>query len=535
MRIPQIFEVLVHNYLFMLTLSICGLSAKMPNVVFVLADDVGYGDLGSYGGRVPTPNLDRLAASGMRFTDAHSPAALCAPSRFSLLTGSYPYRNGHPGGVWNISSPCAFAEGVEHLQAGRHLTVADVAQAAGYRTAFLGKSHLGGDVYDSAGVLITEESEIKKMDFSRGIRNGLSDHGFDYVLELPSGIQHEPFAFFENGRYTPINPAAPADNRNTRLLLDGFYEVGANGLSEIVEHKKRPGIGDRDYNSSPAGLILTRKAVEFINRHVESNAGEDGESPFLLYLASEAIHVPHTPCIDFDANPEAPTQPVAGTTGGVTSDFLYQLDLQVGALMAAVERVGVAEDTIFIFTSDNGALWPDICDFGPTGHDNNGLLRDYKASVYEGGHRVPFIVCWPGTVRPGAVSDELMLAQDWVATFYELTGQGMQEDQAMDSVSLMPLLLEVAIDRPLHEFVLYQAGFAYDGAIREGDMVLVVDRENQATELYDLSNDLSQEINLINRPEHAPLIARLRATFLIHNDHDDATFDEPRTTKVFQP
>lgn len=510
------------------------LAARQPNVVFILADDVGYADLGVYGGHVPTPNLDKLAAQGMRFTDAHAPAALCAPSRFSLLTGSYPYRNGHPGGVWNISSDCAFAVGAAHLQAGKHVTVGDVAQAAGYRTAFLGKSHLGGDIRDLEGALITAEPNICKMDFARGIENGLSQHGFDYVLELPSGIQHEPFAFFENGRYMPINPAAPADNRNTRLLLDGFYEVGNNGLSEIVEHKERPGIGDKDYNSSQAGLILTRKAIEFIDNHQRQNVASGAETPFLLYFASEAIHVPHTPCIDFDGDPVTLNQPVAGVTGGVTSDFLYQLDLQVGAILQTIEDAGLAEDTLVIFTSDNGALWPEICDFGPEAHDNNGRLRDYKASVYEGGHRVPFIVKWPGRVQPGSVSDELVLGQDWVATLYELTGQPMDADQAMDSTSLIPLLLGEPLSQPLHPFVLYQAGFAYDGAIREGDMVLMVDRENEATELYDLGADLAQANNLIGNPEYAQLVARLQAKFLLHNDHDDATFGEPRTTAVLR-
>ena len=502
------------------------LNSSQPNVVFILADDVGYADLGEYGGKVPTPHLDALAAAGMRFTDAHAPAALCAPSRFSLLTGSYPYRNGHPGGVWNISSDCAFAVGAAHLKAGKHVTVGDIAQAAGYRTAFFGKSHLGGDIFNVMGELIREQGKISEMDFNRGIKNGISAHGFDYVLELPSGIQHEPFAFFENGNYVPIDPNAPADNSNTIMLLDGFYEVGGNGISEIVEHKKVPGICDKDYNSSQAGIILTHKAVDFIDIHLQANEESGEDAPFLLYFASEAIHVPHTPCEFFDG------EPVAGTTGGVTSDFLVQLDKQVGALVAKLEDEGLTDDTLVIFTSDNGALWPEICDFGPEGHDNNGSFRDYKASVYEGGHRVPFVVKWPGRVEPNTVSDELILAQDWVATFYAITEQSMEADQAMDSSSLLSVLSGTQGDEPLHAFVLYQAGYAYDGAIREGDMVLLVDRENEATELYDLSKDLAQTEDLIAKPEYEKLAQRLHAKFLEHNDHDSQTFHEPRTTPV---
>lgn len=504
------------------------LQAAPPNIIFILVDDIGYSDLGVYGGKVPTPNIDRLARQGMRFTDAHSPTALCAPSRFSLLTGSYPYRTGKPGGAWNISSNSIFTTGAEHLAAKKHLTVGDVARAAGYRTAFLGKSHLGGDIFDANGTLIKTQSDICKMDFSRGVQNSLSAHGFDYVLELPSGIQHEPFAFFENGKYMPINPAAPADNSNTRLFKDGFYENGGNGVCEIVEQEKAAGIGDKDYNSSQVGLMLTRKAISFIDDHVKANRAAGKDQPFLLYFASEAIHVPHTPCNFFEG------EAVACTTGGKTSDFIVQLDKEVGAILAKLEAEGLADNTLVFFTSDNGALWPKYCHYGNSGHINNKGLRDYKASVYEGGHRVPLIAKWPGHIKPDSVSDELVLGQDWVATVYDLTGAAMAEDQAMDSASLLPLLTGQGGAMPLHDFVLYQAGYAYDGAIREGNWVLLVNRRNEATELYDLSTDLLEETNLRDTLECADRVTRMREKFLKYNDHDDATFTEPRTTPVLR-
>src|SRR5262245_20824411 len=234
-----------------------GAHSDLPNIVFILADDLGYGDIGVYGGRVPTPNIDRLAREGISFTDAHAPAALCAPSRFSLLTGSNPYRNGRPGGSWNIDFSCGFHAGAGHLPEKRHLTVAEVLGRAGYRSAFMGKMHLGGTVRDSAGTPIRKEAEIGRMDFSRGIEDFLNEHGFDYALGLPSGIQHEPFAFFENGRYKPLDPHDPADNRSTRRWVNGPHEVGSNGTSEIVEHpRERPGVGDRCYDSSQIGRTL---------------------------------------------------------------------------------------------------------------------------------------------------------------------------------------------------------------------------------------------------------------------------------------
>lgn len=508
-------------------------AASLPNVVFILGDDVGYGDVGVYGGRFPTPNIDRLAREGMRFTDAHSPAALCAPSRFSLLTGGNPYRNGRPGGSWNINFSCAFLAGAEHLKAGRQITVAEILGRAGYRCAFMGKMHFGGTARDSAGNPIREEREIHRMDLGRGIEHFPNTYGFDYALGLTSGIQHEPFAYFENGKYKPINPEDPPDNRSTRMWVNGRYTVGDNGVSEIVEQPPdNPGIGDRNYDSSQVGLALADSAVGFIDRHLKANAASGEHRPFFLYYSSQAIHVPHTPPIHFDGGGRG--VPVAGTTGGVTSDMLVELDMQVGKILRKLDDEGIADRTIVFFASDNGALWPNVVDYGDSLHDNNGPFRGYKASVYEGGHRVPFIVRWGSHIAPGTVSDELVLCQDWVATMYDLTNQNMDEDQAMDSATLLPLLeARQPSGVPIHDFVIYQAGYAYDGAIRRGSWVLLVDHDNKATELYDLATDIGQEHDLIHDPSQAKRVAGMRAEFLRYNDHDDTTW-EPRTTRAFK-
>ncbi len=506
---------------------------QLPNVVFILGDDIGYGDLASYGGKLPTPNLDRLASSGMRFTDAHSPTALCAPSRFSLLTGSYPYRSHSPGGAWNTNTPSMFSDPKGHTKAGHLITVGEIMQRAGYRTAFFGKSHLGGDIRDHNGELIRKQNEISRMDFSKGVHNSINEYGFDYSYSLPSGIQHAPFAFFENGIYSPFDPRKPADNRSARLWVNGRYTTGDNGISEIVESKEGS-IGDVDYNSSQVGIRLVNKAINFIDNHLEQNRIKGENRPFLLYFASQAIHVPHTPPNDYDGDASEINERVAGTTGGPTGDLVYELDLQVGKLLQKLDDAGLSDNTIVFFTSDNGALWPKVCDYGNSEHDSNGPLRDYKASIYEGGHRVPFIVKWPGHVKPGTISNETILAQDWVATMYELTGQNMEEDQAMDCTSLLPLITGQRKSKaPLHPFILYQAGYAYDGAIREGDWVLTVNRENKAGELYNLSNDLAQENNLIDHPEYRELIDRLHTKFLKYNDHKNETW-EPRTTEAFR-
>ncbi|QED37884.1 arylsulfatase [Antarcticibacterium arcticum] len=536
-------------FLFLISLPFCTVTnaqqKKMekdrsaPNVVFILADDVGYGDLGIDGGKVPTPNIDKLAKQGIRFTDAHSPAALCAPSRFSLLTGSYPYRNGRAGGSWDVNNSSGFSHNGNRTKAGRHITVGEILQKAGYKTAFFGKMHLGGDVFDEKGNVIREKDNLNIMDYSRGVKDNLNDHGFDHWLGLLSGIQHEPYAYFENGKYVPVDPQKPADNSSTRLLTNGFYRVSNNGLSEIVEAGKVPARGDVDYDSSQAGIIFTNAAIDFIDGHLKENKQTGKDQPFLLYFSSQAIHVPHTPPFDFDGDPSTIDEQVYGVTGAMTSDVLYELDLQVGKILAKLEEEGIADNTLIIFTSDNGALWPAITRYGNPEHDNNGPLRDYKASIYEGGHRVPFIAKWgDGTlegsvISPGSVSNQLIMGHDWVATMYELTGQNMEEDQAMDSSSLLPIFKGLQNEEdPLHEFVLYQAGFAYDGAIREGNLVLMVDRNNKATELYDLANDLGQEKNLITESKFKETITRLKDKFLHYNAHDNDVIT-PRTTKAF--
>ncbi|TLX75789.1 arylsulfatase [Labilibacter sediminis] len=505
---------------------------SLPNVIFILADDIGYGDLGCYGGKIATPNLDKLAAEGIRFTDAHAPAALCAPSRFSMLTGSYPYRSSQAGGAWNISSPSVFNDPHRHTKAGRKITIAEVLQSEGYRTAFLGKSHLGGDVRDIEGRLIRKKDEISKMDFSKGVSNSINEIGFDYSYFLPSGIQHEPFAFFENGLYAPFNPNKPATNESTKLWKNGKYKM-TNGISQIVEHAKNTGVGDEDYNSSQTGIMITNKAISFIDTHLQQNKNQGEEKPFLIYFASQAIHVPHTPPNDFDGDDTEINEKVKGVTGGATSDMIYELDIQVGKLLQKLEDEGIADNTIIFFTSDNGALKPKYCKYGNSEHDNNGPLRGYKSEIYEGGHRVPFIVKWPGKVKPGLVSDEPVLAHDWVATMYEIGNVSMEKDQAMDCTSLLSIMTgQRERGKALHPFILYQGGNPKDGAIREGNFVLIFNRDKKATELYNLKTDLKQEENLIHKPKYKKLVKRLNSTFYKYNDQNSRT-KESRTTRAF--
>lgn len=485
-----------------------------------------------------------LASRGMMFTDAHTPMALCAPNRFSLLTGSNPYRNGRAGGSWGLSASSGFSAGTERTgKVGKHLTVGDVMQAAGYKTAYIGKTHLGATAFHQNGKPIhmmrgnraKTESPFYDMDFSRRIEDGVPEHGFDYALTLEDGIQGPPYAYFENGRFKPIDPSKAADNSSVKdWKKQKPHAVGNNGVSEFA-HK--PFVGDVDYDSSQVGITLTKKAVEFIDQHERSNEKRRGRTPFFLYYCPEAVHWPHTPPIDFDGDPTTIDQPVKGVTPGPTSDMIYELDLQVGAIIQKLKDEGILENTLVIFTSDNGGLAPKAVRFGDAEHDTTGVLRGHKATTYEGGHRVPFIAMWgDGTrdgskIAPGTVNTQLIAAHDWVATLYELTGQDMDEGQAMDSVSLLPVLLgRQSISEPIRDFL--QFGF---GGIRVGDYFLLCDRKTaRPTELYDLSKDLSQTTNLIGETTQQQRIKTMQAMSLKYDNRDSKDLSEPRSTPAFK-
>jgi arylsulfatase A-like enzyme len=565
MNIPSV-EKEIHRHLSLCFLVVALLSSflsemsaqvavmQRPNVLFILADDIGWNDIGIYSsvaspGKdtskvIRTPNIDSLAQAGMRFTDAHTPMTLCAPNRFSFLTGSNPYRNGRTGGSWGLSSSSGFSAGTASTgSVGKHLTLGDVMKAAGYATTFLGKTHLGGTAYTNAGEEIhkirwrkSRTNPFLEMDYARGIDDSICRHGFDYALTLEDGIQGPPYAWFLNGKFKPIDPLKPADNSSVKdWKRQKPHKAGKNGISEFA-HK--PFMGDVDYDSSQIGVRLAREAVNFIGRHQRANKSAGKQTPFFLYYSPEAIHWPHTPPIDFDGDPTTIDVPVKGVTPGPTSDMIYALDLQVGAILEKLKDEGILNNTLIIFTSDNGGLKPTVANFGEAEHDTTGVLRGQKATVYEGGHRVPFIARWgDGTaagskIAPGKVNHHLIAAHDWVATLYELTNQSIREGQAMDSVSLLPTLLgKHPAEKPIRDFM--SMGFP---GIRAGDYFLLCERKksNKPIELYNLEQDISQTKNLISDPAQKDRIRELHALMLKHNNCDGRDMSEERSTPAFK-
>jgi len=446
-----------------------------PNIVFILADDMGFGDVGCYNpeSKIPTPNMDRLAAEGIRFTDCHTPSSICTPTRYALLTGRYSWRTAMKQG--HLSS---FARG---LMDPERPTVATVLRDAGYATACVGKWHLGLDWVTKDGVELPMlkgfEAQAKakmgwNIDYTKPIRKGPVDIGFDYFYGISATLNAPPFCFIENDRTDGI-PDVPKDPIN----------------SPQNEGPMIAGWRDEDL-----GPILTRKAVEL----VEQYAADSARKPFFLYLALSA---PHRPC--------TPPDFIKGRSkAGLRGDMVAEVDWSVGEVKAAVDRLGLTDNTLFIVTSDNGAVAGDYKNPDTYGHKSNGDWRGYKAEIFEGGHRVPFIARWPGHISAGSVSRETISLVDLTATCAALVGTELPHDVAEDSYNILPALLGESTDGPIREATVHHD---YWGrfAIRQGDWVLVlplaeatqpwtlkVQKFDYPAELYNLATDPKQTRNL---------------------------------------
>jgi arylsulfatase A-like enzyme len=468
-------------------------AGKLPNIVVVLADDVGPGDLGFYHRErtgkpelIPTPNIDRLIAQGMRFDDAHSAAPLCAPSRFGMMTGSYSYRNYQPYGVW---APWA-ETGVDP----KFTTGARILKAAGYATAFFGKSGMGGG-FESSGITETSWAERHKKYKLKARIVGPNQLGFDYSFELPNGIQNLPYAFYENDQWMPMKP-------DSTLKVIGPEQ---NGYVDSRKHNDWSGIGDSNWDPTLAGPMLAEKAKAYIRRQTAASP----DQPFFIYYCSQAVHIPHTPPAELDG------VNIAGTTTGPHGDMVKELDVQVGMLIQSLKEAGVYDNTLFIFTSDNGGLAADP-DAEKKGHDPTNGWAGLKGAIREGGHRVPFIARWPGVIAPDTKSDETISALDVVATMASVAGQPVSRDQVMDSVDLMPLLRGEPDAKGHAVLVHYSKGG--QAALRQGEWKLVVYGKNlknlKPVFLYNLKTNPTEDENkdLLKNPEYAERAERMLNT-----------------------
>jgi arylsulfatase A len=444
-------------------------AATSPNIVYILADDLGWGDLRCYnaGSAIPTPHADRLAGQGVRFTDMHSPSSVCTPTRYGILTGRYCWRTRLKEGVlWGYDR--------NFIEPGR-MTVASMLKGRGYYTAGVGKWHLGlGD--------------REKTDYNRPLRPGPVNHGFDYYFGIPASLDMDPYLYFENDRVVE-RPTARTEGRDTPR---GVFWRGGDIAPGFRMEEVLP--------------TFTSKAVSLIRERAEKP-----EQPFFLYLPLAAPHTPWVPKRDFEGRSKA------GTYG----DFVAQVDDSVGQVLRALDEGKLAENTLVIFTSDNGANWrPE--DKARFTHRANANWRGEKADIWEGGHRIPFLARWPGRVRPGTTSDELGCLTDLMATAAEITGATLPKNAAEDSYSLLPALTGRPA-KPIRDAIVHHS---VDGmfSIRQNEWKLELGlgsggfslpKRIEPTpggpqgQLYNIRKDPTESDNLWQK--HPEIVARLTA------------------------
>lgn len=441
-----------------------------PNIVYILADDLGYGDVKCLGGersKIPTPNIDRLASQGMIFTEAHSSSAVCTPTRYGILTGRYNWRSRLQRGVLH-------AYGSTLIAADR-LTVPSFLKQHGYSTAAIGKWHLGWKWPDNG----------KDMDFTKPITDGPTARGFDYYFG-PDTPSCAPYCFIENDRTVGIPSAQISSVLGKK---EGGKKTGKQGLA-------LPG-----WSLEAILPTITDKACEYIGKQAKSGA------PFFLYFP---LTSPHTPIV-----PSAEWQGKSGLQSPF-ADYVMETDAMVGRVMETLEKSGVAENTLLIFTSDNGCSpAAGLEKLESQGHFPSELRRGYKADIWDGGHRIPFIARWPDKIKPGSRSDEIICLTDLMATTAEIIGAKLPDTAGEDSVSILPVLLGNA-KKPLREAVVHHS-INGNFAIRQGQWKLELCPNSGGWskdapvktpgQLYDMSHDVGERTN--EYAKHPEIVSRL--------------------------
>lgn len=440
-----------------------GAAPDRPHVVIIFVDDMGYGDLGSYnpGSKIPTPHIDRLAAEGMRFTNAHAPGALCHPSRYGLLTGRFPFRTD----VRKWPTQPLIEEG--------QTTIASLLRDAGYNTAMVGKWHLG----------------FAEDGYDKPLPGGPIDRGFQSFFGMRASTDIPPYFYIRGDRAVePPTDHIEANQSDGWSPIQGAFWRGG-GIApdlELIEVLPR----------------FTDEGIKVIEDH-------DPAEPLMLYLAYPAPHTPWLPTPEFEGKSGA----------GMYGDFMMMTDYEVGRVVEALRVAGMLDDTLLIFTSDNGPVWypEDVERFG---HDSLGGLRGMKGDAWEGGHRMPFIVRWPGRVEAGANSDQIICFTDLLATFAEIVGRELPDGAGPDSISFLPALEGETFPRPP---IVMESGSRLM-LIRSGPWKFIdglgsggFSRPSRITpepgdprgQLYNLDTDPGETTNLYF--EHPEIVERLRA------------------------
>jgi arylsulfatase A-like enzyme len=466
------------------------LAGDKPNIIVILADDVGYGDLGCYGAsKVQTPHADRLARQGMRFTDGYAPSAVCTPTRYALMTGQYAWRHPPAARILSGVAPLCIPPAT--------VTLPTLLRDAGYATGCVGKWHLG---------LGTTEP-----DFNAEIKPGPRAVGFEYSFIIPATGDRVPCVYVENGRVAGLAPRDPIRVRYgapvgdeptgaerpdllTLKLSQGHADTIVNGISRIGFMTGGKAARWRDEDMADT---LTRRAVAFVERNKDR--------PFFLYFATHDIHVPRVPHPRFRGTSQC----------GVRGDVIQEFDWCVGEVLAAVDRFHLVSNTLVILSSDNGGVMDDGYADGAVrdanGHRCNGPLRGFKGGLYEGGTRVPFIARWPGKVPAGKSSGELVCLVDILATAAAVVGKELPQEAGPDSFNQLPALLAEKPTKPCRDHVILHGNGRQ--AIRKGPWKLIPAPDpnaRQGAKLFNLSDDLGEtKDRAADKPETVKELAAL--------------------------
>jgi len=415
---------------------LCGYlnAADKPNILFILADDLGYGDVGCYNpeSKVPTPHLDQLAKEGIRFTDAHSPSTVCTPTRYSVLTGHMAFRLNYRGVFTGVGGPCLINPG--------RLTVASLLKQQGYVTAMFGKWHVGLTAFDKEGKPIHQNglSAVRRIDYSRALKGGPVDHGFDHFFGTASCPTTDWLYAFIDGNRIPVPPTQIVDR--TPLPKHPY------------SRDNRPGMIAPGFDLEEVDMVFLDKSLKFLENHAKSAA----KKPFFLFHSMQAVHLPSFPGDAFKGK----------TKAGPHGDFIFEMDHIVGELMKALKKNGMDKNTLVIFSSDNGPEVPTtIAMRRDHKHDGARPWRGVKRDQWEGGHRVPFIARWPGKIKANSISDQTVCLTDIMATVAAITETKLPNNVAEDSYNILPALLGGS--EPVRQYTLHQT-MSLALAIRKG-------------------------------------------------------------------
>jgi arylsulfatase A-like enzyme len=478
------------NKLLLLSLSlelfVCGNSSgqspgkpkiKNPNIIFIMADDMGYGDLGCYNpeSKIPTPNMDKLASQGIKFLDAHSSSALCTPSRYGLLTGRYCWRTRLKQGV------ILGYDETPLIEKGRS-TIATIVKDKGYGTACFGKWHLGMNWQTKNGYKIQNDSNRwkenpilfeneKNIDCSKPVSGGPVELGFDYFFgSLGCTTSDPPYCFIEND-HVPVIPSEWSPSKY--IGLPGFV----------------PGAWSPGFPLEKVDVEFTNSAISFMEHRIETKPGD----PFFVYIALSSPHNPFLP----------PDFTTGKSREGPRGDLVMVVDWSVGKIMEFLKKQGIEENTLLIVTSDNGAVK------GANGHLSEWKYRGYKSNIWEGGHRVPFLARWPGKIIPGTLSEEVISLTDMFATISSLVSHTVTDNEGEDSYNVLPAILGAkSKENKDVARILHSGGGIF--AVRKGDWILIQgtsgsgadnrgitpDSLRRSGQLYNLVQDPFEKVNL---------------------------------------